>query len=72
MLLVQGVGSGFDVASAVFGGTIYYVKGGQIIESLSVKNLSLVIGYSGMKASTTKIVKDLKPDFKIFDEIKKL
>ena len=72
VLLVQGVGSGFDVASAVFGGTIYYVKGGQIIESLSVKNLSLVIGYSGMKASTTKIVKDLKPDFKIFDEIKKI
>jgi len=67
---VQGVGSGFDIASAVYGGTIYFVSGGKVIEPLSIKNLLLVIGYSGIKASTTKIVKDLKPNFKIFDEIK--
>ncbi len=56
VLSIQKVGSGFDVASAVFGGTIYFVTGGKIIESLSVKNLSLVIGYSGVKADTTSIV----------------
>jgi len=69
---IQKVGSGFDVASATYGGTIYFLNGGKVIEPLSVKNLSLVIGYSGSKASTTKIVKDLKPDFKIFDEIRKI
>jgi len=69
---IQKVGSGFDIASAVYGGTIYFVTAGKIIEQLSVKNLSLVVGYSGIKASTTQIVNNLKPDFKIFDEIKKI
>ena len=69
VLSIQGVGSGFDIASATFGGTLYFVTGGKVIESLSVKELSLVIGYSGVKASTTSLVKNLKPDFKIFDKI---
>lgn len=69
---IQKVGSGFDIASAVYGGTIYFVTAGKIIEPLSVKNIPLVIGYSGTKASTTKIVKDLKPDFRIFDKIKQI
>lgn len=69
---IQKIGSGFDVASATYEGTIYFVTAGKVIESLSVKNIPLVIGYSGTKASTTKIVKDLKPDFKIFDEIKQI
>ncbi|MEK7597370.1 MAG: mevalonate kinase [Patescibacteria group bacterium] len=57
---VQGVGSGFDIAAAVFGGTIYFVTGGKVIEPLFVKNLSLVIGYSGVKADTSSIVKNLE------------
>lgn len=69
---IQKVGSGFDVASATYGGTIYFATGGKVIEPLPVKDLSLIIGYSGTKASTTKIVKDLKPDFKIFDKIGKI
>lgn len=69
---IQKIGSGFDVASAVYEGTIYFVTAGKVIEPLSVKNIPLVIGYSGTKASTTKIVKNLKPDFKIFDEIKQI
>lgn len=72
ILNVQGVGSGFDIASSVYGGTIYYIKGGQIIESLLVKKLSLIVGYSGVKADTSKIVKSLKPDFNIFDKIGKI
>jgi mevalonate kinase len=71
-LNIQSVGSGFDVAAATFGGTLYFVTGGKIIEPLSVKEIPLVIGYSGTKASTTKLVKNLKPDFKIFDEVKKI
>jgi len=69
---IQKVGSGFDVASATYGGTIYFLTGGKVIEPLPIKDLSLVIGYSGTKASTTRIVKDLKPDFKIFDKIGKI
>lgn len=57
---VQGVGSGFDIAAAIYGGTLYFVTGGKVIEPLFVKDLSLVIGYSGIKADTTKIVKNLE------------
>jgi mevalonate kinase len=70
--IIQKVGSGFDVASATYGGTIYFLTGGKIIEPLAIKELSLVIGYSGVKASTSKIVKNLKPDFKIFNKIGKI
>lgn len=72
VLNIQKVGSGFDIAVAIYGGTIYFVTGGKVIEPLSVKELSLVIGYSGVKASTAKLVKNLKPDFKIFGGIKKI
>lgn len=72
VLSTQGVGSGFDIAAATFGGTLYFVTGGKVIEPLFVKDLSLVIGYSGTKADTTTLVKNLKPNFKIFDEIKEI
>ena len=72
VLNVQGVGSGFDIAAATFGGTLYFVTGGKVIEPLSINSLPLVIGYSGMKADTTTLVKNLKQDFKIFDQIKKI
>lgn len=72
VLNVQGVGSGFDIAVATYGGTIYFVTGGKVIEPLPIEALSLVIGYSGTKANTATIVKNLKPDFKIFDKIGKI
>ena len=72
VLNVQGVGSGFDIAVATFGGTLYFVTGGKVIEPLFVEELPLVIGYSGTKADTATLVKNLKPDFRIFDEIKKI
>lgn len=34
VLEVQGVGSGFDIAASLFGGVLYFVKGGKKIESL--------------------------------------
>jgi len=59
VLDVQGVGSGFDVAAAVYGGTLYFVTGGEEIKSLSTKQIPLVVGYTGIKGDTATIVKDL-------------
>ena len=54
---VQGVGSGFDLAAAIYGGVIYFVTGGKKIEKLRVKELPLVVGYSGVKADTASMIK---------------
>lgn len=56
MLDVQGLGSGFDVAAATYGGTIYFVAGGKMIEPLALDAMPLVVGYTGVKASTTALV----------------
>jgi mevalonate kinase len=48
-----GLGSGFDIATALYGGTLYFVTGGKVIQPLDVPELPLVIGYSGVKARTT-------------------
>ena len=53
----QGLGSGFDIAAAIWGGVVYFVTGGQVIERLTVKELPLVVGYSGIKANTVTMVK---------------
>lgn len=57
VLEVQKTGSGFDVAAAIFGGTIFYLFGGKRIEPLKAGNLPLVVGYSGIKAETPVMVK---------------
>ncbi len=57
VLAVQGVGSGFDVAAAVYGGTLYFAANGQTIEPLAVGDLPLVVGYSGVKADTSTLVR---------------
>lgn len=56
VLDVQGKGSGFDVAAAIFGGTLYFVTGGKTIEPLPIKNLPLIIGYTGVKADTVTLM----------------
>lgn len=56
VLDVQGKGSGFDVASAVYGGTLYFVTGGKIISPLAISHLPLAIGYSGVKADTVTLI----------------
>lgn len=60
VLDVQGAGSGFDVAAAVYGGTVYFIKGGIIIEQLNISNLPLIIGYSGIKADTVTLINQVK------------
>jgi mevalonate kinase len=56
VLKVQGKGSGFDIAAAVFGGTVLFVAGGKKIESLKVPTLPIVIGYTGIKVDTVQVV----------------
>jgi mevalonate kinase len=53
---VQGVGSGFDVAAATIGGTLFYGDGGKILEQLPIKDMPLLVGYTGIKADTVSLV----------------
>jgi len=77
-LNIQGIGSGFDIAAAVYGKTIYFLTGGKVIEPLGVSHLPLVVGYSGVKADTATMVKNLRlntPHGKltaIFDSIQEI
>ena len=59
VLDVQGKGSGFDVASAIWGGTLYYVTGGKTIEPLNIDEIPITIGYSGKKVSTANLVEQV-------------
>lgn len=79
VLDVQKKGSGFDVAAAIYGGTIYFLTGGKVIEPLAFSS-PIVIGYSGVKADTVTILKKVQkkseknPDAvsNIYDEIEKI
>lgn len=70
VLDVQRVGSGFDVAAAIYGGTILYGKGGQPLEEveLSTKDVTLVVGYSGVKSNTVAIVNEVAKKRKEYPE----
>lgn len=79
VLDVQGMGSGFDVAAVVYGGTLYYIKD-SVIEPLNISDMPLIVGYTGVKADTTTLIKNVakkresepqKVD-RIFDAIRKL
>ncbi|PIY69523.1 mevalonate kinase [Candidatus Roizmanbacteria bacterium CG_4_10_14_0_8_um_filter_39_9] len=63
-LLIQGVGSGFDIAAATYGETLEYVVGGKVIEPLHIKSLPLVVGYSGIKADTPFYIRRVAEAFK--------
>ena len=79
-LKIQGVGSGFDLAAANYGKTLYFIKGGKVIEPLHNEELPLVVGYSGVKADTPFYVRKVAEAFKsklnkmdsIFKQIKDL
>lgn len=65
VLDVQGIGSGFDLAAAIWGGTLYFVGGGKEIVPLKIKHLPLVVGYTGIKADTSTMVKRVS---RLYDE----
>jgi len=56
---VQGVGSGFDLAAAIWGGTIYYISPALVVEPLELEKLPIVVGYTGVKANTPTLVKKI-------------
>lgn len=68
VLEIQGVGSGFDIAAAVWGGTIYFVRGGKVIRPLKISDPSLIVGYTGIKADTTTLVQKVS---KLYNSHKK-
>ncbi len=53
---VQGTGSGFDLAAAIYGGTLLYQAEPRCIEPLDTPNLPLLAVYSGIKADTATYV----------------
>lgn len=80
VLDIQGAGSGFDIAVAIFGGILYFVTGGKIIKPLKIKEIPLIIGYTGIKADTKTLINTVAQKMKnqptkinrIFDEIAKI
>lgn len=73
VLDIQEVASGFDVAAATFGGTLYFVTSGKTIQPLNLPLLPLIVGYSGIKADTVTLVREVKKKAdkypKIIDDI---
>jgi mevalonate kinase len=60
VLDIQGVGSGFDLAAALWGGTLFYKKGAKMVEKIRLKKLPLVVCYSGVKADTPTLVRQVE------------
>lgn len=54
---VQGVGSGYDIAMAIWGGTLLYQVPAARVEPIEISELPLVVGYTGIKADTTTLVR---------------
>ncbi len=69
VLDIQGKGSGFDVAAAVYGGTLYFVTPGKTIELLKIDSLPLMVGYSGIKADTVTLVNQVLEKAKKYPEV---
>lgn len=62
VLDVQGVGSGFDLAAAIWGGTLWFVRGGKTIIPLDQGNLPIVVGYTGIKADTPTLIRRVEDE----------
>lgn len=69
VLDVQGKGSGFDIASAIYGGTLYYLTGGKEIEPLDLAKIPMIIGYTGIKADTTSLIAEVAERGKIHGNV---
>ena len=62
VLDIQGVGSGFDLAAAIWGETLWFVGGGKTIIPLDGGNLPIVVGYTGIKADTPTLVRKVEEE----------
>jgi mevalonate kinase len=72
VLEIQGVGSGFDIAASIWGGTLYFVTAGKKIEPFHIKEMPLVIGYTGFKADTPTLVRQVASFYKNNKELVEL
>lgn len=54
---VQGVGSGYDIAAAIWGGTLYYVSPAKVVRPIQLPKMPLIIAYSGEKADTPTLIR---------------
>jgi mevalonate kinase len=68
VLDVQGKGSGFDIASAIYGKTIVFETSGPKIEPIEVSALPLIVGYSGVKADTKTMIEEVKKKKDMYPE----
>lgn len=59
VLEVQKVGSGFDLAAALWGGTLLYQKPAKLVKPIKIKNLPLLVCYSGIKADTPTLIRQV-------------
>lgn len=63
VLEIQGVASGFDIAAAIWGGTLYYVTPHgkfikrKTVEQIKIESLPFLVGYTGIKADTATLVR---------------
>lgn len=69
VLDIQGKGSGFDVAAAIYGGTLYFVIGGKVIKPLNLPSLPLIVGYSGIKIDTVTLINQVSQKIKKYPKI---
>jgi len=69
VLDVQGKGSGFDVAVAIWGGTILFQNKGEVVENLDIPGFDLVAGYTGKKYGTVQVLDEVLALEKEFPEI---
>ncbi len=69
VLDIQGKGSGVDVASAVYGGTLYFITAGKVIEPLNIDIIPLIVGYSGIKADTITLVNEVLEKAKKYPQV---
>ncbi|MBU1000640.1 mevalonate kinase [Patescibacteria group bacterium] len=69
VLDIQGKGSGFDVAAAVYGGTLYFITGGKTVTPLKIDSIPLIIGYSGIKTDTVALVNQVLEKAKKHPEV---
>jgi mevalonate kinase len=69
VLDIQKRGSGYDIATALYGGTIFFRKGGTVIEKIKTNGIPLIVGYTGIKADTAKLVKFVEEKEKRYPEL---
>jgi len=69
VLEVQGKGSGFDLAAAIWGGTILFQNKGELIQPLNIPDYSLAVGWTGIKYPTVQVIEEVQALTNQFPEV---